>query len=258
MRRVDRERSATRAQIREIDRVAIEEYGVPGLALMENAGAGAARLFRERFGGSREAVILCGKGNNGGDGSVIVRHLAYAGWEVRIALLCEKEEVMGDAGVNLAIVERMGLSIRVVKDERDFGEILRGTTEETLVVDAILGTGVTGEVRGLARAGIEMVNAGGYRVGSVDIPSGLDADTGEALGCAVRARVTATFGLAKAGFGKAAAGAYTGEVVVIDIGWPANAVWDVIGGGGGRERQKDVPRGAGSRECGKGRGQKAG
>ena len=225
-------KSATRSEIRWIDELAIGKYGMPGLALMENAGAGAAKFFRERFKGCRKALIVCGKGNNGGDGFVIARHLAYAGLAVRIVLLSRQEEVKGDAGVNLGIVEKMKLALATATDagelEKELGRIEAGT----LVVDAILGTGATGEVRGSARRAIELINASGSPVAAVDIPSGMDADTGEPLGCAVRATATATMGLRKKGFDRPGARGHTGEVEVIEIGWPINAVEDVLGSEG--------------------------
>ncbi|MFH0963073.1 MAG: NAD(P)H-hydrate epimerase [Planctomycetota bacterium] len=228
----ERTRSATRSEIRRIDELAIAKYGVPGIALMENAGAGATRFFRERFECCRKAIVVCGKGNNGGDGLVIARHLAYAGVAVRIVLVSRREDVKGDAGVNLEIVDRMKLAIATGRDAEQIERELSGIEGRTLVVDAVLGTGATGEVRGPARKAIELINATGCPVAAVDIPSGMDADTGEPMGCVVRATVTATMGLRKKGFDRPGARAYTGEVAVIEIGWPVNAVEEVLGPGG--------------------------
>jgi len=226
--RIDRSKPASRDQIRQIDDIAIHTYEMPGIALMENAGAGAARTLVGRFPDIRKALIVCGKGNNGGDGFVVARHLAYEGRDVRIALLCEPRELRGDAATNSNIVNNMTLPLSVVTGDQAVEEVLSSVPPETLIVDAILGTGLSGEVRGLSRRAIELINAADSPVFAVDIPSGLDADTGKPLGCAVRANATATFGLSKLGFDAPGARDYTGQVFVIDIGWPPNAVEEVL------------------------------
>jgi len=228
--RIDRSRPASRDDIRRIDSIAINDYGVPGLALMENAGAGAARTALARFGDVDQALIVGGKGNNGGDGFVVARHLAYEGIDVRVALLCEPQEIRGDAGVNLNIVKNMGLAMTVATHEDAVEEVLSRAAQSTLLVDAILGTGLAGEVRRLSRHAIDLINAAPSPVFAIDIPSGLDADTGRPLGAAVRAAATATFGLSKLGFDAPGAPNYTGEVTVIDIGWPPGAVEAVVSG----------------------------
>jgi len=227
---IDRSRPASRDDIRRIDSIAINDYGVPGIALMENAGAGAARTALARFGNVAQALIVCGKGNNGGDGFVVARHLAYEGIDVRIALLCEPQEVRGDAGVNLNIVKNMDLAMTVATHEDAVEEVLSRAAQGTLLVDAILGTGLTGEVRGLSRHAIDLINAGPSPVFAIDIPSGLDADTGRPLSAAIRSVATATFGLPKLGFESPGSHEYTGEVTVIDIGWPPGAVKAVVSG----------------------------
>ena len=228
--RIDRSKPASCDDIRRINSIAIHDFGVPGLALMENAGAGAARTALARFGDVEQALIVCGKGNNGGDGFVVARHLAYAGMDIRIALLCEPQEVRADAGANLNIVKNMGLAMTVATHEDAAEKVISRATPQTLLVDAILGTGLTGEVRGLSRRTIDLMNASQSPVFAIDIPSGLEADTGRPLGAAVRAAATATFGLPKLGFGSPGAREYTGEVTVIDIGWPPGAVEAVVSG----------------------------
>jgi len=216
----------TRQELRELDRLAIEKYGVPGVVLMENAGANAARLL-ESSGIPGPVVIACGRGNNGGDGFVIARHLDAAGHRVRLLLAAAPEAYAGDAAINLRIVERSGVSIICLAnaDEEAWRRELAGAA---WIVDALLGTGAVGPPRGAIAIAITAINdlraAAGeapVRVLAVDLPSGLDADTGEAAGACVRADLTATFVAEKAGFANPAAAAFTGTVHVVGIGAPA-------------------------------------
>jgi len=212
----------TVAAMREADRRAIEEFGIPGVALMENAGRGAAQVALEMLAGEgpERVLILTGRGNNGGDGCVIARHLANAGVDVRVRVLAALDDVKGDARVNLAIIRKMALDVRETALPRD-ADVLRGELERsTLVVDAMLGTGTKGEIRDPFRTAIELVNVAGRPVLAVDVPSGLDADTGEALGVCVAAERTATFGAAKRGLLADSAGRFVGKLTVIDIGIP--------------------------------------
>ena len=209
----------TAEQMREIDRRAIFEIGIPGVALMENAGR---RVFEEatRMVGASDGavVVLSGKGNNGGDGFVIARHLINNGYKVKIYLVGNAEDVSGDAGVNLAALRRMGVAVHELHDQDDvqaLGPILENAA---LVVDALLGTGLKGEVKGLYASLVSA--ASGSRVLSVDVPSGLDADTGHPLGAALRAEKTVTFQYPKRGFKNPSAREFLGELVVADIGIP--------------------------------------
>jgi NAD(P)H-hydrate epimerase len=216
----------TRHELRELDRLAIEEYGVPGVVLMENAGANAARLL-EAQGITGPVAIACGRGNNGGDGFVIARHLEAAGHRVRVLLAAAPEAYVGDAAMNLRIAERSGLSI-ICLAEADEAAWRRELAGAAWIVDALLGTGAVGPPRGAVAIAITAINdlraAAGeapVRVLAVDLPSGLDADTGEAAGGCVRADLTATFVAEKAGFANPAAAALTGTVHVLAIGAPA-------------------------------------
>lgn len=209
--------------VRELDRRAIEDYGIPGVVLMENAGRGAAELARELLGNSPgPVVILAGRGNNGGDGYVLARHLANAGIRTQTFLLAPVESVTGDAGINLDIIIRMGLAVMSVDVERDRKLLADALSEAALVVDALLGTGARGEVRGAFRQAIELINASGKPVLAIDIPSGLDADSGEVRGIAVKASATATFLCAKPGLTRNAGPEHAGRVVVVDIGISRN------------------------------------
>jgi len=206
----------TRAEMREIDRRAIEEFGIPAAVLMENAGRGsaveAARLYRER--GLRGPVLVfCGAGNNGGDGFVIARHLANAGLAVQILLCCDPSRIDRgrEAGVNLTICERMALPIRGLNAPEIVQSVRRDLVAGALVVDAIFGTGLS-LLRLLDEARLPTL--------AVDVPSGLDVDTGLPLGVALHADVTATMACPKVGF-RGAGEAYVGRLAVVDIGLPA-------------------------------------
>lgn len=213
----------TRAEVREVDRRAIEAFGLPGIVLMENAGRNAAMLLHARAPEAR-VVIACGKGNNAGDGFVIARHLVNQGHDVRLLLACEPAEYRGDAAINQRVAEKMGIPARVLaaaaRDEWE--QALAGAD---WIVDALLGTGAAGAPRGAMATAIESINAVArrerVRVFAVDLPSGLDCDTGGAAGACVRADLTATFVATKVGFDAPAARPLLGEVQVVDIGAPA-------------------------------------
>ena len=217
-------RRLTRHEVREIDRLAIDDYGLSGLVLMENAGAGVARLMAAE-GAAGPVGIACGRGNNGGDGFVIARHLSALGHAVRILLAAAPEAYRGDAAVNLRIAERSGLQIRCLADA-DAQAWQHELTGMPWIVDALLGTGASGPPRGGVAAAIAAINAarGGSpttRVVAVDVPSGLDADTGATPGACVRADLTVSFVAEKAGFANPAAAVWTGLVHVAAIGAPA-------------------------------------
>jgi NAD(P)H-hydrate epimerase len=211
-------RGLTREQVREVDRRAIEDYGLPGLVLMENAGRGAAELLLSR-GKLGPVVICCGKGNNGGDGLVMARHLDLAGCDVHVLLACDPTEFSGDARINYEIVRRSG--IRLTEASRNPPAVAEALHAADWIVDALLGTGAAGEVRGPYASVIEQINGAERRVLAVDLPSGLDCDTGRPLGPCVRATLTATFVARKVGFDLPEAAVYLGEVHVIGIGAPA-------------------------------------
>ncbi|HEX2015922.1 MAG TPA: NAD(P)H-hydrate dehydratase [Solirubrobacteraceae bacterium] len=199
-------------QMAAIDRWAIEEQGIPSLNLMERAGAGVAGVVDELVGEGPVAVV-CGKGNNGGDGLVVSRLLAGEGREVRTLLAADPDELRGDARVNL---ERLGSST-----VRPFGaDSLAGAA---VVVDALLGTGSEGEPHGPVAEAIRAIGAVERPVVAVDVPSGVNASTGEVAGVAIRARATVTFHAAKPGLWIAPGKSHAGQVRVIDLGIPDNA-----------------------------------
>ncbi|TMQ30389.1 MAG: NAD(P)H-hydrate epimerase [Planctomycetota bacterium] len=210
----------SRDEVRELDRRAISEFGMPGVVLMENAGRGAAELLRS-LGVHGRIAICCGKGNNGGDGFVIARHLSNALLPVRVLLFAEPGELTGDAACNYGILAKAGADIRSFPVGKLDGAALSAelTTAEW-IADALFGTGLTGPVRPPFHEIIKAINASDARVLAVDIPSGLDCDTGLATEPTVRAHHTATFAALKKGFANPAASAWLGQVHLVDIGVP--------------------------------------
>jgi ADP-dependent NAD(P)H-hydrate dehydratase / NAD(P)H-hydrate epimerase len=202
-------------RMRELDRWAIERQGVPSLELMESAGAATARAAGE-IARSARVCVVCGKGNNGGDGLVAARRLAETGYDVEVLFLWPPGELSGDAKTNLARFE--GRSRHV-----EASEIGGALADAGVVVDAIFGTGFSGAPRAPADAAIEAINAAGAPVVAADIASGVDASTGEVDGAAVSADVTVSFQAAKLGHWIAPGKWRSGEVRVADIGIPAGA-----------------------------------
>ncbi len=215
----------TAQEMREMDRLTIHEYGVPSLELMERAGEGVARAILERFGraAKKGVLIVAGKGNNGGDGLVIARYLKRKRIPCEVILLSRKEELSPDAAHNLKayrkiqgkIFEEAGGSLELLARK------LRG---KGLVVDAILGTGLTKEVRGSYAETITLVNSCGLPVVAVDIPSGLDSDFGRPMGSAIQAEMTVTLGYPKLGQVTYPGLSYVGDLVVAEIGIHSEAV----------------------------------
>ena len=203
-----------RESVRAVDRAAIVEYGIPGVVLMENAARSLAAEALVMLGGATgSVVIVCGTGNNGGDGWALARHLHNAGVRVTVAPLGEPREG-GDAAINCRVCRNMALR-EIAPDE--LPAHLGGCD---LIVDAIFGTGLDGRITGVAAAVIERINDSGRPVLAVDVPSGLDCDSGEPLGSAVKAARTVTFVAHKPAMNVAAARKHLGQVVVADIGAP--------------------------------------
>jgi NAD(P)H-hydrate epimerase len=217
----------TRDQVRELDRRAIEEFGVPGVVLMENAGRGMAELLRS-LGINGPVVLCCGKGNNGGDGFVIARHLDNAGVPVRVLLFVDPAQLSGDAAVNHRILVASGIHIEIFADPSLDEERLRRELEDAdWIVDALFGSGLRGPVQppfnrviSAINDAASAINDAAARVFAVDIPSGLDCDTGKPLGGSVRAHHTGTVAAMKIGFLDASAAGWLGQVHVIDMGAP--------------------------------------
>jgi len=199
--------------MREADRRCIEEIGIPGSVLMNNAGRA---VFEEIAEGP--VGVVCGKGNNGGDGFVVARLALLAGLETRVVLVGDPDGISGDALLFKEAFERLGGQVSVAPGSAEAGAAVGSMSDCTVVVDALLGTGVRGELQGRVRAAVEAWPQ--TRTIAVDVPSGLNADTGEILGCCVRANTTVTFQFSKCGFENPAAREFLGRLVVADIGIP--------------------------------------
>lgn len=208
---------STAAQVRALDERTIRDLGVPGPVLMENAGRLAVRVLLDRHGpeARRGVRVLCGRGNNGGDGWVMARHLALAGVPVQVASL--EGRMSDDCALNRAICERMGIPVQ--QDWRAEDDLGRGPAG--LLVDALLGTGLSSSLRGVVADWVQRANASGLPILAVDLPTGLHADTGAPLGTAIRASTTVTFGRLKAGLLLEPGPDRCGHVVVADIGLDA-------------------------------------
>jgi NAD(P)H-hydrate epimerase len=253
----------TREQCRAVDQYAIEQLGIPGVVLMENAGRNAADLIeawmRQLARGVRkrtsfeqtgrmpvphqempvphEVCVICGKGNNGGDGFVIARQLVNRGYRVSVDLAAEPASLTGDAAVNHDIARRMEIPIHELDGGQVRASVLERWRRAAVVVDALLGTGFSGEVREPLAGIINAINALTDRAAlqprplivAVDVPSGLDADTGMAAGPAVKAHRTITFLAPKTGYQKKTARGYLGRVTVVDIGAPVELILERLG-----------------------------
>jgi len=214
-------RIATSDQMRQIDKIAIEQYGIPGVVLMENAGKRVAEevmgILKEKAAG---VVLFSGKGNNGGDVMVAARHLYNRGMEVKVFLLAEEDDIKGDARINLLIAKEMNIPIYKLVDKEDLEEVQKALECAGAAVDGILGTGLKGNVRGIALEVISIINNSNCSVVAVDIPSGIHGDTGRICGECVKADLTVTFAYPKAGLLQYPGAEYTGELIVADISIP--------------------------------------
>jgi len=218
----------TREQVRRVDDLAIHRYGISGLVLMENAGRNAAAIIGRAYGPAGRAVIFCGTGNNGGDGCVIARHLHNAGWPVRVVLAGDMSRMTPDASANYRIIEAMGLAPLVAVDATTQQAAASSVTPQEIAVDALLGTGFSGEVRSPLAELIHAINAASKRaVVAVDLPSGLDCDTGMPGRATIRADLTITFVARKRGFDSLEAVPYLGRVEVVDIGAPRELIAEI-------------------------------
>lgn len=217
----------SRKWIREVDRRAVQEYGIPSVVLMENAGRGTADLLC-RLGIEGTVLILCGRGNNAGDGFVIARHLELRGFHTGVVLCSTPDQLKGDALLNFEIIRKSGIPIHSLTDPVFHENLPERLGAADWIVDAILGTGAVGPVRPPFDGVIAFLNRSGKKVLAVDLPSGLDCDEGPITGAVVRADVTATFVAWKPGFLVEGAGNYTGEVHVLDIGTPRRLIQEIL------------------------------
>lgn len=207
-------RFVTAKQMQHIDRRASAVFGVPSIVLMENAGRGAAEeiLTALKKIHHPRVIILCGTGNNGGDGFVTARHLMIHSIQSEVFILGQEAQIKGDARVNFNILKKMKCPARFA---RPSAEVLK---QADCVVDAMFGIGLNREITGLVRSVIEDINRYARKVTALDIPSGLDASTGKIHGVCVKADKTITFHLPKTGMARGSGPEYTGKVIVRNIG----------------------------------------
>lgn len=221
----------TRHQVRQCDAIAIERFGIDGLVLMENAGAAAARIIHSRLINPAKAkvLILAGTGNNGGDGFVVARHLANVSVSVSVIICGLRDRIKGDALANLQIVEKMNFPV-ICLDQIDTKKVVSTiqsfAQDPDIIVDALLGTGTVGPPRQPIRSVIETINQLAKPVIALDIPSGLDCDTGQPLELAIKAGHTITFAAMKKGFLAPAAKLFTGDITVASIGVRTDLLMD--------------------------------
>ncbi len=223
----------SRDEVRAFDSWAINTLGIPGMVLMENAGRSCAELIKDKlkvvagpkacppYSLGRRVCIFCGTGNNGGDGYVIARHLINSGFKVVVVVCGDRNKIKGDARLNLDILERLGQRIEQLNLRAGDigGQVGAFAADADMLVDSLFGTGLSGQLSDEYRQLIESINAQNCPILAVDIPSGLDCDTGQPLGAAIRASYTVTFVAVKKGFTSAGnAASYTGEIFTASIG----------------------------------------
>ncbi len=213
----------SRNQVREIDRRAIAEYGLPGLVLMENAGRGCVDVLCH-LGCRGPVVVVCGKGNNAGDGFVIARHLDLRGMEVKVLLFGSPSKLQGGALANYAVLAKCDVPILDHSQSFDASRFAAELAGSEWIVDAILGTGATGAPRPPWDEAIRRMNAAAAKKLAIDLPSGLDCDTGQPAEPTFRADHTCTFVAPKIGFSNPAAAEYLGQIHILDIGAPRKLV----------------------------------
>ena len=212
----------TAAEMREMDQKTIETFGIPGRVLMENAGRGATQFFLKEFPAltQKRVAVIAGRGNNGGDGFVIARYLYQKGINITVFLLAEKKTVRGDAEANLKLLTPMGIPLIEIPDQNTFSAHKTLLLHQDIWVDAILGTGLQSDVKDFFKYVIDFINDSNKPIFAVDIPSGLNSDTGQPCGACIRANATATFGFAKTGHIIHPGAELTGILDIVDIGIP--------------------------------------
>jgi NAD(P)H-hydrate epimerase len=223
----------TASEMQQMDRETIANFNLPGQVLMENAGRGATAFFLETLwadagaGSGGTVGVLAGRGNNGGDGFVMARYLHQKGIRVKVFLLCDPQRVTGDARLNLELLPPLGIEVMALPDIETFQMQAEPLAAPAVWIDALLGTGLKSDVRGYYRSAIEFLNAAEKPIFAVDIPSGLNADTGQVQGICIAAAATATFAFAKVGHLLHPGIEHTGNLKVVDIGIPPHIAGEI-------------------------------
>jgi ADP-dependent NAD(P)H-hydrate dehydratase / NAD(P)H-hydrate epimerase len=224
-------RILTAAQMREADRYTIDEIGIPALVLMENAGrqvvAAIEAAYEDRLEG--RVAVLCGRGNNGGDGFVVARTLLQRGVDCAVFVIGSVADLRGDARTNLDILGRLGVTVVEINDEQTWELHFSEISRCTLIVDAIFGTGLKTALAGMLETVVADVNAAGIPIVSIDLPSGLSADTPQLIGDCIDASMTVTLAALKLPLILPPAEAHAGDVVIADIGIPAEVIDELEG-----------------------------
>lgn len=219
------------AQMREADRRTIHEIGIPSLVLMENAGRQVVAAMETVHGdlAEHQVAVLCGRGNNGGDGFVVARTLLQRGVDVSVFLIGRVADVRGDARVNLDILGRLGLTVVEIGDSQDWELHFSEIQDSTIIVDAMFGTGLNAPLSGLLETVVADVNTSGIPVVAIDLPSGLSADSHEPIGDSIEAGVTIALGAPKLSLVLPPAETRAGDIVIADIGIPTEVIEAVDG-----------------------------
>src|SRR5256885_3000957 len=219
------------AQMREADRRTIDDIGIPSLVLMENAGRQAVAAMEAMFSDllELEVAVLCGRGNNGGDGFVVARTLLQRGVDVSVFLMGRVADVRGDARTNLEILGRLGLTVVEIADSQAWELHFSEVSDCTLIVDAMFGTGLNAPVSGFIESVIADVNASGIPVVSIDLPSGLSADSADPIGDSIEAGLTVTLAAPKLPLGLPPAETRARDIVLADIGIPSDILGTIEG-----------------------------
>ncbi|MFA6321357.1 MAG: NAD(P)H-hydrate epimerase [Candidatus Omnitrophota bacterium] len=215
-------KTVTAKQMKRMDAIATERYGIPASILMENAGRSACDEAVNMLSGSSAGriAVICGYGNNGGDGFVCARHLVNRGYRIAVYMAGEKKNFSEESGMNYRILRKMSAPVKSVKGAAGILELKKGIAKCDLIIDAVFGIGLHGEIGEFYRKLFDALNKSKAPILSLDIPSGLDADTGKPLGCAIKADRTITFGLLKKGMANRTAHKFTGKISVGDISLP--------------------------------------
>jgi NAD(P)H-hydrate epimerase len=220
----------TAQEMKQLDRRTIEEFHIPARVLMENAGLRVVEEIEKTWGpvNGKTVTVAAGKGNNGGDGLVVARHLRERSARVHVFLMAPPEQLAGETRANLERYQRQPGQVIVVKDGK-LDDLTQALSQSDLIVDAIFGTGLSSLVEGLAARVIAAINASGKPVVAVDLPSGIHTDTGQVMGCAVKATVTVTLALPKRGLLLFPGSDYTGRLQIAEIGIPSGLVRELRG-----------------------------
>ena len=226
-----KERSLSVDTIRQIDRTAIERFHMHSLVLMENAAIGCTQWLTSHYPADSRAAVLCGRGNNGGDGLAIVRHLRLAGWKCQLIQLGPLEKLSRDARCNWDVLSAKGITDCMLVDENateQISDVAAILSEVDVIIDALLGSGAQGTPRSPMADFINLANASSAARVAIDIPSGLDATTGQPANPTFRAQATLTFVARKVGFDQPTAREVLGHVEVLPIGIPLELVEELL------------------------------